>query len=138
MDIINIYIKAEKVIDETRGAGMMVFEDSRGNAHSKTTSIKSDDTPHRAKLKMIIELLKCLKFPCDVGIYIDDIGIKTAIEAKWYLKWQDNGYKTTKGKNVKDYDLWQELTSYLNTHNVGVVCYINIFDKELNKIIKEV
>lgn len=137
MDTINIYIKAEKVIDETKGAGIMVFEDSRKEAHFKTINLAIPETPHRAKLKIMLELLKALKYPCNVGIYLNDIGIKTAVESQWYLKWRDNGYKTAKGKDVKDRDLWEELSAYLDIHHVGIVDYISTFDSKLNQLIKE-
>lgn len=44
-----------------------------------------------------------------IEVYSDSAYVVNAINDKWTVKWKLNGWKTTKGKDVKNKDLWEEL-----------------------------
>lgn len=48
-----------------------------------------------------------------VEIHSDSAYVVNAINDKWTVKWKLNGWKTTKGKDVKNRELWEELMSLL-------------------------
>lgn len=43
-----------------------------------------------------------------IEIHSDSAYVINAINDKWTVKWKLNGWKTTKGKDVKNRDLWEE------------------------------
>lgn len=48
-----------------------------------------------------------------IEVHSDSAYVVNAINDKWTVKWKLNGWKTTKGKDVKNRDLWEELMSLL-------------------------
>lgn len=48
-----------------------------------------------------------------IEIHSDSAYVVNAINGKWTVKWKLNGWKTTKGKDVKNRDLWEELMSLM-------------------------
>lgn len=48
-----------------------------------------------------------------IEIYSDSAYVINAINDKWIVKWKLNGWKTTKGKDVKNRDLWEEFMSLM-------------------------
>ena len=48
-----------------------------------------------------------------IEIHSDSAYVVNAINDKWTIKWKLNGWKTTKGKDVKNKDLWEELMSLM-------------------------
>lgn len=46
-----------------------------------------------------------------IEIHSDSAYVINAINDKWIIKWKLNGWKTTKGKDVKNRDLWEEFMS---------------------------
>lgn len=48
-----------------------------------------------------------------IEVHSDSAYVVNAINDKWTVKWKLNGWKTTKGKDVKNRDLWEELMMLL-------------------------
>lgn len=81
-----------------------------------------DATNNRMELMAVVKALsKIMKEPIDgfnkekdkVEIHSDSAYVVNAINDKWTVKWKLNGWKTTKGKDVKNKELWEELMSLL-------------------------
>ena len=69
-------------------------------------------TNQKMELKAIIEALKYAKnnFPDEeVGILSDSAYCVNGMNQKWYDKWILNKWTNSKGKPVKNKELWQEL-----------------------------
>lgn len=49
-----------------------------------------------------------------VEIYSDCEPVTSAFLNKWFYKWPDNGWKTTKGKEIADKETWEMLRKLLN------------------------
>ncbi len=77
----------------------------------------ADTTNNRMELMAAISSLKALKSPCKVDLYTDSSYVRDGING-WINGWKRNGWKTAARKPVKNADLWQELDSARNGHEV--------------------
>lgn len=73
------------------------------------------------ELSAVIEALKMLKEPCSVTLYSDSAYVVNAVNNKWLLSWQKNGWKTSNKEPVKNKELWENLISLLKVHDVTFV-----------------
>ena len=77
-----------------------------------------DTTNNRMELTAAIMALRALKFPCAVELYTDSQYLRNAFDKGWLTKWQDNGWTTAGKKPVLNRDLWEELLSLAQKHDV--------------------
>ena len=80
-----------------------------------------DTTNNIMELSAVIEALKMLKEPCSVTLYSDSAYVVNAVNNKWLLNWQKNGWKTSNKEPVKNKELWENLISLLKIHDVTFV-----------------
>ncbi len=77
-----------------------------------------ETTNNRMELTAVIEALKALKRECDVVIHTDSRYVMDGVQ-QWLPNWKQNGWRTSNKKSpVKNVDLWQELDSLLQKHNI--------------------
>ena len=77
-----------------------------------------ETTNNRMELTAVIEALKALKRECDVVIHTDSRYVMDGVQ-QWLPNWKQNGWKTSNKKSpVKNVDLWQELDTLLQKHNI--------------------
>ena len=79
---------------------------------------KKDTTNNVMELTAVIEALKLLKRPCKVDLYSDSAYVVNAFLQNWIWGWIKNGWKNSSKEEVKNKELWQELLSLTQTHNV--------------------
>lgn len=87
------------------------------NSAKKCKSIAGNEkstTNNRMELKAVIESLKAISNMrgCenhDFELYSDSAYVVNTINNCWLTKWQLNDWKTTKGDDIKNKDLWKEL-----------------------------
>ena len=91
----------------------------RYNQQEKELAGGEDDTTNnRMELTAVIEALKALKEPCNITLYTDSRYVMDGIE-KWIFNWKKNNWKTTNKKSdVKNADLWRELDSLRENHEI--------------------
>lgn len=75
-------------------------------------------TNNRMELMAVIKGLEALKEPCKVDIYSDSAYVVNAFLQEWITNWQNNGFKTSKGK-VLNIELWQKLIELCACHDVS-------------------
>ncbi len=75
-------------------------------------------TNNRMELLAVIEALSALKKPCGVELWTDSQYVRNAIEKRWIVSWQKNGWKNAEKKPVKNQDLWLRLLPLLSIHQV--------------------
>ena len=75
-------------------------------------------TNNRMELMAVIKGLEALKGPCKVDIYSDSAYVVNAFLQDWITNWQNNGFKTSKGK-VLNIELWQKLIELCACHDVS-------------------
>lgn len=83
---------------------------------------ETSTTNNRMELMAVVKVLsKIMKESIDgfdkskdkIEIHSDSAYVVNAINDKWTVKWKLNGWKTTKGADVKNRELWEELMSLL-------------------------
>ena len=78
---------------------------------------EAETTNNRMELTAVIEGLKSLKRRCQVVICTDSQYVKNGMES-WIHGWKKNGWKPPPKKPVKNDDLWKELDSLVQQHDV--------------------
>ena len=81
---------------------------------------EANTTNNRMELTAVIEGLKALKKEgLDLEIYSDSSYVMNCFREGWYLKWQENGWKTSKKEPVENKELWQELIELTGKQNIS-------------------
>lgn len=74
-------------------------------------------TNNRMELTAAIEGLKALKRSCQVVLVTDSQYVKNGI-TQWLASWKRKGWRTADKKPVKNQDLWQQLDTLAEQHQV--------------------
>ena len=78
---------------------------------------ETETTNNRMELKAAISALEALKRPSVVDLHTDSQYVRGGITG-WIHNWKRNGWKTSAKKPVKNADLWQELDTLTERHDV--------------------
>ena len=77
-------------------------------------------TNNRMELTAVIEALSLLKEPCHVTLWSDSKYVCDAIEKGWAKSWKQNGWKKADKKPALNSDLWEQLLSQIENHQIAV------------------
>lgn len=81
----------------------------------KTKTIKhygsSTGTYHNVVLVAVLDALGRFTQSCEITIHSEDSYVLGMLENN-LDNWEENGYKTARGKTVKDAELWQQVQKY--------------------------
>lgn len=77
-----------------------------------------DTTNNRMEMRAVIEALKALKRPCIVKIHSDSALIINTFKQNWINSWIKRGWKKANKKPVENQDLWQEMLTAMQPHDV--------------------
>lgn len=81
---------------------------------------EADTTNNRMELMAVIAAFKALKRDgLDIEVYSDSSYVMECFRKQWYVKWEQNGWKTSKKEPVENRELWEELLALVRRHNVG-------------------
>jgi ribonuclease HI len=75
-------------------------------------------TNNRMELWACIEGLRALKEPSSVVLYSDSKYVVNGISKGWVERWHANGWMRDNQHPVENSDLWQELMTWCNRHDV--------------------
>ncbi len=84
---------------------------------------EKETTNNRMELTAVIKALEILKYPCNVTVTTDSKYVCDAINQGWAVSWRDNGWRKKDKKPALNPDLWQQLLSLLEKHNV-TFCWV--------------
>lgn len=76
-------------------------------------------TNNRMEVLAVIRGLEALKEPCNVLLYSDSKYVVDAIEKGWVVKWKQNGWMRNKKEKASNVDLWEQLLTLLQRHQVS-------------------
>ena len=79
---------------------------------------EAETTNNRMEITAVIEGLRALKEPCSVDVYSDSKYVVDAVNLGWAVKWRENGWMRTRKDKALNPELWQELLSLLEIHEV--------------------
>ena len=91
-------------------------------------------TNNRMEVFAIIQGLAALKERCNVTIYSDSAYAVNAIANGWLDSWKRNGWKTGDKKEVKNIDLWNDLSLRMSDHCVRFVKVKGHADNKYNNL----
>lgn len=78
----------------------------------------SHTTNNRMEMRAVIEALNALNQSCHVKIHSDSALIVNAFKQGWVNSWVKRNWKKANRKPVENRDLWEEMLSAMQPHNV--------------------
>ena len=82
---------------------------------------EKNTTNNRMELTAVIMALNSLNQPCEVKLTTDSKYVCDAINKSWVYSWRKNGWKKSDKKPALNVDLWKELLSLLEKHEVEFI-----------------
>jgi ribonuclease HI len=79
---------------------------------------ENNTTNNRMELMAVIKGLQCLSRSMPVKIVTDSQYVKNAFTEGWLENWKKNSWKTRTKQDVKNKDLWLELSATVDEHKV--------------------
>jgi ribonuclease HI len=74
-------------------------------------------TNNRMELTAVIKALEALKRSCSVKVYTDSVYVQKGM-SEWLASWKARGWKTADKKPVKNDDLWRQLDTLAQQHQI--------------------
>ena len=99
-----------------------------------------DTTNNLMEMTALLEAFKAIKKSGQtIEVFSDSSYLMDCFRKKWYVNWQKNGWKTSKKEPVEHRDIWEQLISYLDVHNISfyrVKGHVNLDSKstDFNKL----
>lgn len=103
-----------------------------GSASRELSGGEAATTNNRMELTGVITALEALKEPCQVTLYTDSQYVVNAMTKGWAKKWQTNGWMRNKKDPALNPDLWQQLLSLCQLHQVEFVWVKGHAENEYN------
>jgi len=75
-------------------------------------------TNQRMELRAAVEGLASLEGRRRVELYSDSAYLVNCFRDKWYVRWQQNGWKNAQKKPVENRDLWEQLIARAGQHDI--------------------
>ena len=91
------------------GPGGWAYVLKYGNTLKEQSGFEKDTTNNRMELLAVIKGLEQVKKICQTEVYSDSSYIVNAINQGWLRNWQNNGWRTSDKKDVKNRDLWEQI-----------------------------
>lgn len=116
-------------------AAIIIREDDNNTQRLKGGAPQT--TNNRMELTAALKALRALDDPSHVKLYTDSSYLSRAFNESWLDKWQDNGWKTSSKKPVKNKELWQDLLEMDERHTIEWNWVKGHADNELNNLADE-
>lgn len=103
------------------GTCSIVLEYLRQNGQIATTEHFcrwTDTTRNRLAVLAMTEALSHIKEPCRITVYINNPLLVTMINDGMLAKWQESGWISSRGDEVKNADLLRELVKRMKGHEI--------------------
>ncbi|HLR26469.1 MAG TPA: ribonuclease HI [Fodinibius sp.] len=91
-----------------------------------------DTTNNRMEMRAVVEALKALTEPCIVHIHSDSALIINTFQQNWINGWIKRGWKKSNKKPVENRDLWEEMLTAMQPHEVKWIKVKGHSDNERN------
>ena len=111
-----------------------------GNVFKKDFGAEENTTNQRMELTAAAEALDYavnnVMGPHDrIVVYTDSAYLHNCYKQKWYINWQNNGWKNTKKQPVANQDLWERLVPYFDQFGINFVKVKGHAGVEYNEIV---
>lgn len=81
---------------------------------------EAETTNNRMELSAVIEAFKLLKEPCEITLWTDSKYVADGLGKGWAAGWKRNGWRKADKKPALNPDLWDELLSLYDKHDVTI------------------
>ena len=92
-----------------------------GGVEKELSGGERETTNNRMELLGAIRALEALKESCRVTLYSDSKYLVDAFNLGWIDTWREQNFREGKRDEVKNPDLWRELLSLVDRHEVSFV-----------------
>lgn len=82
---------------------------------------EKNTTNNRMELTAVIMALNALNQPCEVKLTTDSKYVCDAVNKGWVYSWRKSGWRKSDKKPALNVDLWKELLSLLEKHEVEFI-----------------
>ena len=82
---------------------------------------EASTTNNRMELTAVIRALSALKEPCEVELCSDSKYVLDALTKGWAVSWRRNGWRKADKKPALNADLWEELLTLVEKHEMSYV-----------------
>lgn len=96
--------------------GWGVVHVSEKGDHSEHSGYEEETTNQRMELEAAIQALDLLPEGSRVMLVSDSAYVINGMRRRWYVGWQQNGWKNAQGKPVSNADLWVRLIAAEQRH----------------------
>ncbi len=144
-----VRIYTDGACSENPGPGGWAAVFNTENKCFTITGNEIETTNNRMELRAVIEAFKKIaktKSNNEFEIFCDSAYVVNAINNHWIEVWQRKNWKTTKGDDVKNKDLWEEFSAIKNEVCSKGICVTlvkikghagNTFNEMVDKLAKE-
>lgn len=120
---VNIYTWARASTKKKIGAWMAILATKTAAGKEATLTINGELEEATQNMADIIALTKAVKRmtkPSKIHIYTDSVYVAGVLEQDLPKRWEEQGWKTSTGGDVKNADKWQELAAGLRIHDIEI------------------
>lgn len=90
-----------------------------GDYQKELSGFAINTTNNRMEMMALIESLKALKKEnLEIQVFSDSSYLTNCFRDKWYINWEKNNWRNSKGDPVENKDLWEELFSLVTKHKI--------------------
>ena len=89
-----------------------------GQSEREISGSEAMTTNNRMELTAAVRALEILKRPCRVQLYTDSRYLRDGIDS-WIIRWKQRNWRDTKGRPIKNIDLWKQLDSVQAQHQIA-------------------
>lgn len=89
-----------------------------GTHQTERSGFEAQTTNNRMELRAVVEALRCLKFPCKIQLHSDSSYVIKAFNEHWLENWKRRAWMNAARQPVANRDLWMELDSLVQEHQV--------------------
>ena len=89
-----------------------------GSTPMELSGFEGNTTNQRMELKAALEALRSVEHADKIRVYSDSAYLIDGMNKRWYVKWEQNGWRTSKKEPVANQDLWRELLDLMKHCNI--------------------
>lgn len=91
-----------------------------GDREKRVMGAVPDTSNYRMELMAVVKGLDALTKPCQVTVVSDSNNVVQGA-SEWMPRWIANGWRTSRNKDVEHCDLWQQIHSHMEKHDITFV-----------------
>ena len=88
-----------------------------GDVQKELYGYDPETTNNRMELTAAVKALSALKRPCEIEFHTDSQYLRKGI-TEWIQSWMKNGWRTSTKKPVENQELWMQLHTLTQQHNI--------------------